>query len=188
MRPTRVLLLASSLVALALPLRAEIFTVKLSNGTAFETRYKPKQAAWDPSVLVVIDETGLEIALPKSLVASVDAQSETKGFGKVINTTTLDLGFAPNDLTAEQQAASQAQQQMGGLQQFFNKSFDQKQFVDPSDAGGGVPVFGATGGYGGYTPVPQVAPMPAPAPAPSTPSGSAPAASSPPPSSSSAQH
>ena len=44
---------------------AETFTIKLSNGTQFESRYQPKAAAWDPTMLTFLNENGTEIALPK---------------------------------------------------------------------------------------------------------------------------
>jgi hypothetical protein len=143
--------LALALLA-ALPAAAEVYSINLSNGTTFQTRYQPKQAAWDPSVLTFVDETGLEVALPRAMVSSVTALSETKGFGKLNNTTTIDLGFAPNDLPEQQRQAQAAQQAMNGG--FFDRSFTQQQFVDPSQTSG-IPVYGFGGGGSGVFPNPS---------------------------------
>jgi len=151
MRTTVVLLLLVATLV-ALPAAAELYDVRLTNGTTFQSRYPPRQASWDPGVLTFLDETGVTVALPKSLVAQVSASSETKGFGRVLDRTTLDLGYMPNDLTAAQQQA-QAAAAMANTGGFFNRSFDQRQFVDPSQAGGGIPVFGGGGG-GVVTPNP----------------------------------
>jgi hypothetical protein len=148
MRTTRArLLLGAALLLLALPLHAEAYTIKLTNGATFESRYQPKQAAFDPSFVTFIDETGLAVALPKDAVASVVSQSELKGYGRMINTTTIDLGYAPNDMPVQQQQASNAQLLIDYMNSNRNH-YDQQQFVEPGQAGGGIPVWtaGASGG------------------------------------------
>ncbi len=143
------LLLACASLLAVVPARAEVYTIKLTNGTTFESRYQPKQAAWDPTMVAFLDETGNEIALPRTLVADVTAQSETKGFGKVLNTTTVDLGFAPNDI--DQNARRMAESyNADAFQQAMAHAYDQEQFVEPSEVGGGIPVgFGGGSGYSG---------------------------------------
>ena len=74
------LVLAASLLA-ALPAAADVYTIRLSNGGIFESRYQPKQAAWDTTLVTFVDETGTEIALPQALIADVTSQSEVKGYG-----------------------------------------------------------------------------------------------------------
>lgn len=176
MRTAARLLLGCVLLAIAVPMHAEVFTVKLTNGATFESRYQPKQAAWDPNVVTIIDETGLLVALPKDLISSVSSQTEMKGFGKVIDTTTIDLGYAPNDMPVQQQQASNAQLLMDYMNQGHNNHYDQQQFVEPSEVGGGIPVW--TAGAAGNS-VPSVSvfntngPMQTPA-APAAPQNSAP--------------
>ena len=179
--PARLLLAVAALLP-ALPAHAETYVVKLTNGATFESRYQPKQAAWDANYLTVIDETGLEIALAKAIVVEVATNSEQRGFGRVIDARTVDLGFAPNDLPQQQQAAAAAAQQMQGAGGFFSRSFDQQQFVEPGKLGGGLPVFGGNfGGFGsgGQQQAPAPAPPPAPVAAPLA--APAPAAPAPPP-------
>jgi hypothetical protein len=161
-----VLLLCGALAAA--PVAAEVYTVTLTNGSTFESRYQPRQASWDATVIELLTETGNWIAMPKTLVSEVVAASESKGFGRVIDTTTIDLGFAPNDLP--QETAGQATQ-LTPLEQAFNRNYDIQQFAEPNAVGGGLPVFGiggtvgGGGGGGGFTP-PSAAPsLPVPAPA-----------------------
>jgi hypothetical protein len=139
------LALACGSLFVALSAGAEVYTIRLANGTIFESRYQPKQATWDPKMVTFLTETGLEVALPQGLIADVSAQSETKGFGKVINTTTVDLGFAPNDLDQTQQML---QQQAVPFSMLAGQPAGSNMFVEPSAAGTGIPV--GFGGYGGF--------------------------------------
>ena len=138
---------AALLAATALPAAAEVYTIRLANGTSFESRYQPKQAAWDASLVTFLDETGTEIALPQALIAEVTAQSETKGFGRVLDSTTLDLGFMPNDLDQSQQVMQQqALLNPGG--QLIGTPTSVNDFVEPNSLGNGIPLgFGGAGTF-----------------------------------------
>jgi hypothetical protein len=139
MRKAALPLLATFALLATAPSRAEVYTVKLTSGGVFETRYEPKPATWDKSMLVFLDETGLQVALPKALVAEVTSLSENKGFGRVIDGTTVDLGFMPNDLPQQGPNAPTPQAQLEAA--LANRqSYDQQQFVEPGEAGGGIPV------------------------------------------------
>lgn len=148
------LVLAASLLA-ALPAAADVYTIRLSNGGIFESRYQPKQAAWDATLVTFVDETGTEIALPQALIADVTSQSEVKGYGRVLNTTTIDLGFMPNDLDQSQQAMQRHAMlnpsvQAGALP-------NGGQFIEPDQIGAGIPlgfVAGDGGGFG-FAPTPS---------------------------------
>jgi hypothetical protein len=135
------LLALCSALAVA-PASAEVFTLTLTNGSTFDSRYQPRQAIWDATMIEFLTETGNWMALPKSLVSDIAAASETKGFGRVIDTTTVDLGFAPNDMPTEDAAAGNA---AGDLPQVLERSYDQQQFVEPGSMGGGIPVGNVTG-------------------------------------------
>jgi hypothetical protein len=151
MRKTTLSLLAGGAAVLCtLAARAEVYTIKLTSGGVFESRYEPKPATWDKSMLVFLDETGLQIALPKSMVSEVTAMSETKGFGRVLDTTTLDLGFMPNDMPQQGPNAPNPQAQLEAMLS-NRRSYDQTQFVEPAEAGGGIPVNSAGGFFGGPT-------------------------------------
>lgn len=170
------LLLVCGSLTLA-PAGAELFTVALTNGATFDTRYQPRRAAWDAEMIEFVTDTGLWVAMPRGLVSEVRAVAETKGFGKVINTTTVDLGYAPNDLavadlTTQAQAAERSYMDTA----LANRQFDQQQFVEPSQAGvhaprGGIPVtsLGGGGAPSGPAVVPVAQPAPPVAPPPSVP-------------------
>ena len=141
------LVVAASLL-LALPLAAEVYTIRLTNGTTFESRYQPKQATWDTTQVTFVDETGTEISLPQALIADVSAQSESKGYGRVIDTATVDLGFMPNDLD-QAQAMMREQAQQAALMGETFPAAPQNEFLQPGEPGqaGGIPL--GFGGFGG---------------------------------------
>ena len=137
-RTTRVLaFVLAGLVAVA-PLSAAIYTVNLKNGTSFETRYEPRDAPWDSGKIVLLNEWGNLISIAKDEVDEVNSDFESKGYGSMLDDTTMALGWAPNDAvdptTPEGQealaAASAAEQAEGEP----NVTIDQ--FVQPEDTQG----------------------------------------------------
>ncbi|HXU46386.1 MAG TPA: hypothetical protein VN783_12740 [Thermoanaerobaculia bacterium] len=92
--------LAAVLIAMAVaaaPLAAETFLITLKNGSTIESRYQPQEASWDSGMVLFMTETGNWVGLPKSDLASVAAEGNDRGFGFVINPTTIALGWSPND-------------------------------------------------------------------------------------------
>lgn len=140
------LIFALGLIAAAAPSTAVIFTVTLKNGNSFQTRYQPKVAEWDSNMLLFLTDVGNQIGVTKADVAKVTSSIETEGYGRVINTTTVDLGPAPNEAPRQEaQGATskngssavllqylERQQQMQQQQQHYTMG----QFVDPSDTSG----------------------------------------------------
>ena len=168
-------MVAAGLLAAALPAAGEVYTIRLTTGGTFESRYQPKQPAWDTTLVTFIDETGTEIALPQALIAEVTAQSETKGYGRVLDTTTVDLGFMPNDLD-QSQRLMQEQARMNPEGQMVVTPNGSGQFVEPGQIGGGIPIgFNATATVNtpqfnpGFTPqAPGGTPAPFTTPSPTT--------------------
>lgn len=144
-------LVCLSLLALAgaVPAGAEIFFVTLSNGTTFESAYQPQAASWDPSMVLLMTETGNWIGLPQADIQEVRSESQISGYGRAIDSKTFELGIAPNDSLDPDavsddpnEARAQMLEQMMVLQQ---QEFDQRraeesytvpQFVDPSETQG----------------------------------------------------
>lgn len=161
-RPVRVLVCALAAVVAAAPLAAA-YKIHLTNGNSFETRYEPEDASYDSGKVVFLDETGLLITVAKSDVASIQSDFESKGFGRMIDTTTMEFGWAPND-AAEPGAApadplAQVQQAIQGQQ----RTTSHEQFVEPG-ATQGMPGNWIGGSF--RSPQPVVVPVPIPAPAP----------------------
>ena len=102
-RPTVLqMLLAGVLLALiAASANAIVFTVTLSNGTTFETRYRPIVAEWDENYVMLRTDQGNWISLAKDEVADVTTAAESSGFGYQLNETTLYMGFTPGDIMLE---------------------------------------------------------------------------------------
>jgi hypothetical protein len=90
-------LLAVLALAATMPAVADYYTVKLHNGNEFDTLYRPRLAAEGGDKVLVATETGNWIALPIAAIDTVVSNVEARGFGKVINTTTILIGTAPND-------------------------------------------------------------------------------------------
>jgi hypothetical protein len=180
-RPAGLWLVAAAAAALCLPATpaaAEIFHVELADGHVFDTRYQPEEASWDSNLVLLLTDTGNWIAVPKADVAGITTETETKGFGQVVNTTTVVLGWAANDAPLPEDEARFAAVER--LQQMFEQQrqgqdYTVEQFVEPSEAGrGGLPAYGATppdftyfgdlGALGGAVAAPAPAPAPATAP------------------------
>lgn len=116
------------------PLSATVYKVTLKNGNVFETRYQPEDASWDAGKIVLLDEMGNLIALSKDDVQEVLSDIEAKGYGTVIDNTTMYLGWAPNEGeegTAEGAAAAAAQ---ATGQEEPNLTYNQ--FVEPDQTQG----------------------------------------------------
>lgn len=147
---TQLLIIASlALVLVAAPAAAEIYTIKLSNGTEFDTQRRPKEAAFDDTKVLILTDVGNWIAVNRADIISVSAETEREGFGKVIDTHTVALGWAPNDAPVEDPNATldPMAQLIDYLSNQDQPDYNVDQFVDPSQAGqGGLPVWGVTGG------------------------------------------
>jgi len=143
----RVLMVAGSLLALvALPAAAELFTIELTNGHSFETRYRPKLDPRDPDKVYFLTDQGNWIAMAKNLVNDVVSQTEARGFGKVIDTTTIDLGWAPNDTPVPDGEGGVSNNPQADLVNAIRSQqpapISTQQFVNPGQAGrsgGGLP-------------------------------------------------
>lgn len=152
-------------LATATTASAALFTVTLSNGTIFETRYRPVEADWDDSVVMILTDQGNWIALAKADVADVVSEAEATGFGYQLNTTTLFVGWTPNDLVDDDAEgedgegggsgggnSSPANAQDGGEYEEDGGSFSLEQFVDIPVAGdniGGISLDASIPGGGG---------------------------------------
>src|SRR5690242_21886515 len=90
--------LAAVLLAAALPAGASVFHVTLTNGSVVDTLYEPQEASWDHGMVLLLTDAGNWIGIQKSDIANVASENATRGFGIVINATTISLGEAPHDL------------------------------------------------------------------------------------------
>ena len=143
MKTTRIalFLLVALAVAAALPATAEYFTVKLVNGNEFDTLYRPRLAAEGGDKVLVATETGNWIALPIEAIESVISHIEARGFGKVINTTTILIGTAPNDAQVpgeevEVDSATRLLNYLESQEQPQAPPFTVQQFAEPNSVGG----------------------------------------------------
>jgi hypothetical protein len=101
--------LALGLLLAASAAQAASYTVTLSNGTSFETRYRPMTAEWDTNYAMLRTDQGNWIALKKAEIVDVTSASELSGFGYQINDTTVFLGWsAAEGLTGEDGAGDTA--------------------------------------------------------------------------------
>ena len=155
------MLLLAVTVLVGVPAAAEVYTVTLNSGKTFLTRYQPREASFDPGLVTFLGDQGNQIAIARDEIKSVTSAVETRGYGLRINTTTVLLGYTANN------------GELDGNQGFWTgdnrQSFDIEQFVEPGQAGGGIPVFGVqnfggnfngnSGGGGTFVPN-QPAPTP----------------------------
>lgn len=133
---SRCLAVASLLLVGATAADAEAYTVTLTNGTVFETRYEPVPAEWDEDVLLISTDRGNWIGLLREEVADVASVVETSGFGYQLNTTTLFVGWSPNDIDAVDENGEPI-----NLEEIYpeeSQSFTLDQFVDIPSSGAGI--------------------------------------------------
>lgn len=157
---------ALAVAVFAAPLSAAVYTIQLKNGSSFESRYEPEEASWDAGKVVFLDEVGLSIAVDRAEIEAISSDFESKGYGSMLDSTTMELGWAPNDLAAPAEPGSQdpmAQlQQMMGQQQRPDVTYGQ--FVEPDQTQGIPSQWIGVPGTGGQT-QPVIVPVQMPAPA-----------------------
>jgi hypothetical protein len=110
-RPLRALAFGVLALAVAAPSSAAVYTIHLKNGTTFETRYEPTEAPWDAGRIVFTNEWGNLMTLSRADIDRVETDVEASGFGHQLDSTTIALGWAPNDAPApgSEAAAERAQ-------------------------------------------------------------------------------
>ena len=121
------------LLVTAVAAQAESYTVTLTNGTVFETRYEPVPAEWDENVMLLNTDRGNWIGLNKEEIADIASVVETSGFGYQLNTTTLFVGWSPNDVDAVDENGEPI-----NLEELYPEpeaGFSLEQFVDIPQAG-----------------------------------------------------
>jgi hypothetical protein len=162
----------------AAPAQAEVFHVKLRNGTTVDTLYQPQQATWDPNVVILLSDAGNWIGIEQRDIDSVVSESQIRGFGIALNFNTIAIGWAPNDaidpasLQANPQAAT-----LQALQNIYQQQQEQQHYTIPqfvsTEQTAGIPARLVGGGtIPGLPPPPPVMPVPLPAsPAPAPPPG-----------------
>lgn len=141
----RITVLTLILVSMAAAAHAEYFTVTLTNGTSFQTRYRPVPAEWDDNVVMINTDRGNWIGLLADEVADVTSHAETTGFGYQLDTTTLFVGWAPNEaIGGEGKEGEDGEGGEGGgldLEEMFPEpepSGVLEQFVDVPAGGGSL--------------------------------------------------
>jgi hypothetical protein len=143
-------------LAVATSAGAAVYTVTLTNGSTFDTRYQPQRASWDADKIVLLNEFGNQISFHTADIQSVTVDTETRGFGHQLDDTTMALGWAPNDLldpdSEEGRAALAAQDEAAAREMMMPQVYNQQQFVEPG-ALSGLPVW-----MTGVNAVPQLQP------------------------------
>jgi len=139
-RTSRVFVFGMLSLLLAGSLAAETFTVTLDNGNTLLTRYKP-QLSPDGATAYLLTDMGNWVSYDKAAIVSVISDLESRGFGKVIDTTTISLGIAPNTRDAGEGAREELDPNMELLNYLRERdaareSYSVPQFVQPEDATG----------------------------------------------------
>ena len=175
-RRTALALVCASAVLLAAPIAAETYLITLQNGSTIQSRYQPQESSWDAGMVLFMTETGNWIGMKKADIVSVEQENNLRGFGFVINPTTVALGWAPND-AADPAAAGQGdlgarllEALGGGAQAPAAKPYSVQQGVSTEQTQG-IPLNYVPGGqaYGGNAqqqaaPAPNIVLLPPPAP------------------------
>lgn len=130
-----------ALAFLGAPLTAATFVLTLRSGATFESRYKPKQAPWDASKVLIYSDVGNWLSLSRADIESVTNSMDNKGFGHALNTTTVELGWAPNDAMSPDELAKAMRENPGAfVAQGGAAPYSVNQFVEPG-ATQGIPLY-----------------------------------------------
>jgi hypothetical protein len=128
------------------PAVADVYTIALVNGASFETRYQPIADSDSPDQIAFLSDTGNWVSIPANLVQGISVDSGSRGFGRVIDTDTIEIGMSLNDLPApdDSGAAPPPTDSAAALLQYFKqqdqRDFTVPQFVTTEQAGGGIPL------------------------------------------------
>ncbi|HKV10492.1 MAG TPA: hypothetical protein VJ725_20290 [Thermoanaerobaculia bacterium] len=156
----RVWPLLVALALLALPAGAEVYTITLTNGTVVETAQQPQEAAWDSNLVLFLTEVGNWVGVTKAEIESVRSETQRKGYGIRISDSTVAIGWAPNDLPTEEEAAqgrtgvdraADALDRMAA-QAEQDRNYSINQFVEPEQTQGMPARFVSGGGGDGLDP------------------------------------
>ncbi|MEO8505097.1 MAG: hypothetical protein ABI609_14450 [Acidobacteriota bacterium] len=151
-------LVVALIVAVGVPLvaLAESYTITMRNGSVFHSRQRPQAAPWDAAKVLLRTDVGNWISLVNADVENVVSDTENRGFGKTINSTTMMLGEAPNDAPSGDDGG-------GDYGESEQPNYNINQFVEPGKTQGFPGAWLGSGSAGGSS---GGAPRPAPAPAP----------------------
>ena len=141
------LLFATLGILVAGPALADAYRVRLVNGNQFVSKYRPVEASFDQNKVLIMTDVGNIISLHQDDIEEIVHDLELKGFGRVINTTTIEVGWSVNDAPVEGDEGAQGQ--AGAPQQQFaapRAPVFNNPLVSEPNAGGGIPVSFATSG------------------------------------------
>ena len=148
----RVGILLLSLALLALPAAADVYHVILKNGSEILTTRQPQQAAWDPTMVLLLTEVGNWVGFTKDEIDSIRAEDPADGYGVRISDNVIALGWSPTDLPgadgkpadANDRFASIAERMLALTEQ--QQTYSVQQGVSTNETQG-IPA--SFGGYGG---------------------------------------
>jgi hypothetical protein len=147
----------------------DFYTVKLTNGTSFESLRQPRVAAWDEEMILVLTDTGNWVGFLKADVDSVTASVEASGLGTIIDANTIlvgilgdfddesdeDEGEVDEETLLRRQllgaieglSGAGAEGESGGRGGAETPNITTEQFVNPEDTvnSGGIPLSYVTG-------------------------------------------
>lgn len=155
----------AAIALLAAPIAAETYLITLKSGGTIQSRYQPQESSWDAGMVLFMTETGNWVGMKKSDIVSVEQENNLRGFGFVINPTTVALGWAPNDAVdpsaVEGDLASRLLQALGAGQQTpqGRENYSVQQGVSTEQTQG-IPFNYIAGGQAYSGNQPQAAPPP----------------------------
>ncbi|REJ83903.1 MAG: hypothetical protein DWQ36_19295 [Acidobacteria bacterium] len=80
------------------------YIVNLKNGSTIISKYRPVTADFDETLMLMMTESGNTIAIEKAAIDTIVSDLENRGFGTVINTTTVVVGRSANDAAVDDEA------------------------------------------------------------------------------------
>ena len=81
--------IAALMFLTVVPAMSAVYTIHLKNGNSFDSRYKPRIAGWDENKIMLTTDIGNKITLQRDDVVDITVDTETQGYGTVLDTTTI---------------------------------------------------------------------------------------------------
>ena len=143
----KLLAMACLAILAAVPVAADSFVVTLTSGATFESRYQPTQSDTDENKVLLLTEFGNWISLPMDAIVSVESETESKGFGTVLDSQTIALGWVPTSAVPDAGAGAEELDPTTRLINFMREQsetppapvFNNELVVEPSQSTG-IPI------------------------------------------------
>lgn len=77
------------------------YIVNLKSGATIISKYRPVESDFDPELMLMMTAAGNTVVIPKADIDTIVSDLENRGFGVVIDTSTVVVGRTANDAAVD---------------------------------------------------------------------------------------